>query len=146
MRDRIYLHVAWTTRDRSPVIDRRVAEFLCQFLPIVCRQERAQLLEMGVVATHVHLLIRVHPTTALPRLVQRLKGGSSVSINRERGMPTTLRWAKGYSINSVGERALESARSYVRNQDKRHPVDAIEGWDYGGQFTDISRAVALATK
>jgi REP element-mobilizing transposase RayT len=34
-------------------------------------------LSLGIVRTHVHLLVRLHPTTSIPRPVQRLKGGSA---------------------------------------------------------------------
>ena len=142
MRDRLFVHICWTTRERARLLNRRVAEFLFEFLPIICRQERAHLLEMGIVASHVHLLVRLHPTTSIPRLLQRMKGGSSVIVNRADWTPATLGWAKGYYVDSVSHRSLDSARSYVINQHRRHPQELIEGWKYGRQFTDISRAAA----
>jgi putative transposase len=100
MRHRLYVHIVWTTRYREPSIGGRVAPFLDAFLPPVAQQERASILEFGIVSDHVHLLVLLHPTTSLPRLVQRLKGGSAVLANREghapRGCP--LHWAKGYNV------------------------------------------------
>lgn len=127
---RIYVHIAWTTRDREPLIDAGVAEFLCRFLRDIARQERAHILEIGMVATHVHLLVRVHPTTHLPRLLQRLKGGSSVIAGRERraARGKDLKWAKGYSIHTVGPRSLELVRDYLRQQPTHHPAEAIGEW------------------
>ena len=126
---RLYFHVVWTTRDREPLIDARYAVFLSRFLRAVARQERSQILEIGLVATHVHLLIQMHPTTSLPRLLQRLKGGSSVIGTRQRrGDSVELRWARGYSITSVGPRALPRVRQYLRTQARRHPSEAIRGW------------------
>ncbi len=127
---RLYYHIVWTTRDRQPVIDARHAAFLCRFLRAVARQERAHILEIGLVATHIHLLPRVHPTTGLPRLLQRLKGGSSVIASREhRGDQGDLRWARGYSITSVAPRALDAVREYLRGQPLRHPSEAIAEWE-----------------
>ena len=71
---RLYCHVVWTTRNRQPILDAGLARFLCGFLRAVARQERARVLEIGMVATHVHLLIRIHPATELSRLLQRLAG------------------------------------------------------------------------
>ncbi len=121
MRHRLYVHVTWTTRDRDPTIDADSAALLRRLLPAIARQERAHLLELGIVRTHVHLLLRVEPTTPIPRLVQRLKGGSSVIVNRERGSTVRqpLRWAKGYNIDSVSRQAVEKVRAYVRNQPDR---------------------------
>ncbi len=136
MRDRIFVHVVWTTRDRTRAINKSIADFLAGFLAVICRQERARLLEVGVVASHIHLLIRLHPTTAIPRLMQRMKGGSSVIINRSRWSRQELKWSKGYNIHSVDLRSLDATTEYVRNQDKRHPAEAIKGWGYGRKFTD----------
>ena len=143
MRHRIYVHLVWTTRDRAPLIDTPTAVFLERFLSSVAHQERTQLLALGIVSTHVHLLLRLHPTTVIPRLLQRLKGGSAVVAARECNRPVgyALLWAKGYNIQSVSEQALERVRAYVERQPLHHPLEAIVGWP--GPATDS--AVALAT-
>ncbi len=82
-----------------------------------------------MVATHVHLLVRVHPTTALSRLVQSLKGGSATVANRALPAgPAPLRWAQGYSVSSVGTRSLDDVRAYLRAQPDRHPAERIPHW------------------
>jgi putative transposase len=77
MRHRLYVHLVWTTRARSRLIDAPLARFLCRFLRAMARKERAYILEIGMVQTHVHLLARVHPTVPVSSLVKRLKGASS---------------------------------------------------------------------
>ena len=129
MYHRILVHIVWTTRERVPTIDRAYAAYLSEHLPIIARQERARVLELGIVATHLHLLLRLHPTTVIPRLLQRMKGGTAHGINRRLapGAPV-LRWAKGYSVQSVSPRHRESAAAYVRDQHLHHPGEAIPGW------------------
>src|SRR3989440_6797518 len=78
MIDRIYCHIVWGTRDRAPLIDAGLARFLCAFLRGVAAQEHARILEIGMVRTHLHLLVRIRPTTDVSRLLQRLKGGSAM--------------------------------------------------------------------
>src|SRR5574342_267371 len=107
MRDRIYVHIVWITRDREATIDLGVARFLERFLPAVARQERAGVHALGMVQTHVHLLLQLHPTTCIPKLMQRLKGGSSVLANREgHAGQRPLRWSRGYNSVSISPRAL----------------------------------------
>ena len=65
MRHRIYFHIVWTTRHRAPLLDAGLARFLCRFLRQVARDERAHILEIGMVTTHLHLLARAHPMTNL---------------------------------------------------------------------------------
>jgi len=93
-----------------------------------------------MVSTHLHLLVRVHPTTVVPRLLQRWKGGSAVVAGKEQRSIDghDLRWAKGYSIHSVGQRQLESVRQYLRDQPLHHPTEIIVGWP--GDSPEYERA------
>jgi REP element-mobilizing transposase RayT len=126
MHHELYLHIVWTTRDRSPSIDLSRATYLQQHVPVIVRQERGRVLEIGIVSTHVHLLIRSHPTTILSRLLQRLKGGTAYRINSGTATRAVdLRWAKGYSVHSVSTSGVKRAADYVRNQHLRHPDLAI---------------------
>ena len=132
MRHRLYIHLVWTTREREAMIVPDTAVFLDRFIRSICRQERALVLALGMVRDHVHVLLRIHPTTDIPRLVQRLKGGSSVVANRESPVGRgRLRWAKGYSVESVSPRQVEGARAYVLAQGTHHPTLAIPGWPRG---------------
>lgn len=126
MHHRLIVHIVWATRGRDSAIDPDRERFLRDNLPVIARQERAVVLAMGIVTTHLHLLVRLHPTTALPRLLQRMKGGTAHALNEHlRPGQRQLRWAKGYSVTSVSPRALLPAADYVRNQCTRHPNEAI---------------------
>jgi putative transposase len=139
VRSRLFFHIIWTTRGRQPLLNSPAARFLDRYLRAVARQERSQVIALGMVRTHVHVLIETHPTTSLPRLVQRFKGGSSVLLNREGhiGGGRTIRWAKGYAIHTVGPRGLSTARAYVLDQGSRHPGERI------AETTEAARPVAL---
>jgi putative transposase len=130
MRARLYYHLTWTTRLRAATIDPSIALFLGRYLPAIARQERALLLELGIVRTHVHVLFEANPSTQLPRFVQRLKGGSSALARKEGHAPQngSFGWTKGYRIETVSPRAVPAVRAYVREQAKHHPREAIPGW------------------
>jgi putative transposase len=127
---RIYYHIVWTTRARVPLIDAGLAVFLCRFLRQMAREERAHLLEIGMVTTHVHVLARAHPMVDIARLLQRLKGASSAVAGKERHSTSgaILKWSKGYAIHSVSARSLPAVRQYLRDQPRHHPAEAIPGW------------------
>lgn len=131
MRQRLYAHIVWATRGRVPLIDAKRARFLNRLLRVIGRQHRVLVLDVGMVSTHLHLLVRFHPMTRFSEALQRLKGTSSALTERDCRSTTLppLRWARGYSMDTVGFRSLEQARSYVRDQANRHPGEAIPGWD-----------------
>jgi REP element-mobilizing transposase RayT len=140
MRHRLYIHLIWTTRGRERLIDRELARFLCRFLRAMARKEKAYVLEIGMVQTHVHLLIRVHPITPISSLVKRLKGASSaVAAQEGLGKLGRLYWSKGYSVASVSERSTNVVRAYLRRQPLHHPEEAIAGWE--GDTPEYDNAV-----
>ena len=130
MHHQLLVHIVWTTRDREASITHERAAYLWERLPIIARQERGRILELGVVTTHVHVLVRLHPTTQVPRMLQRMKGGTAYGINGGASTdPNRLRWAKGYSVISVSPRAIPRVTAYVREQHLRDPEQAIPGWN-----------------
>jgi putative transposase len=129
MRNRLYVHLVWTTRDRLPLIDAARAASLAENLPVIARQERAGILGLGIVSTHLHMLLHLNPGTNIPRMVQRMKGGTAALLNaHSRSRASKLQWAKGYSVASVSERALPLVYAYVCTQAAHHPTEAIRGW------------------
>ena len=130
MRHRFYAHLIWTTRDRAPLIDASAATLVTRIVRQAARTERGRLLAIGIVTTHVHALVSLHPLSVVPRMLQRTKGASGHLVNRDRrpaGAPP-LQWAAGYTIEIVSPRALEAARIYIRGQATHHPAEAIPGW------------------
>ena len=122
---RIYLHIAWTTLGRRPMIDTPTRGFLEQFFRRVTITEKVQLVALAILRTHVHLLVRTPARFDLPHLVQVLKGGSSYEASRSPGNRLGLRWSREYSVDSVSPRALPAAIVYLRSQDLHHPGETI---------------------
>lgn len=124
---RLYVHLTWTTLQRQPLISAAVADFLRGFLRREAARHGAQVLETGIVADHVHVVLELPPSFNIPRLVQGLKGASARLANREgltRRAP--LRWAEGYDLRSVGVRQLRAVIAYVGNQAARHPELSVD--------------------
>src|SRR5438094_6915218 len=124
---RVYVHLTWTTLQRQPLINAEVAGFLRRFLPKEAQRHGARVLEAGIVADHVHLVLQLLPVINIPRLVQGLKGASARLVNRDGLTPRApLRWAEGYDLRSVGVRQLRTVIEYVGRQPQRHPEFAID--------------------
>jgi REP element-mobilizing transposase RayT len=107
------------------MIDAATRDFLTDFFRRTIIRERAELIQIAILKTHVHLLIRTPPRFDLPHLLQLLKGGSSYAASRARGNILGLRWNKAYSVTTVSPRALARAVEYLNSQDARHPDEAI---------------------
>jgi len=99
--------------------------FLHEYFRKIAIQERATIVCLGFLQTHVHLLVRTGPRYDLPRLVQLVKGGSSYAANRQPGNALGLRWNREYSVTSVSPKLVPQAVAYIQSQDGRHPSEAI---------------------
>ena len=122
----LYIHLAWTTRDRAPMIDAATRDFLSEFYRRTAAREKADIVALAILRTHVHMLVRTTPRIDIPRLVQFLKGGSSYAASRLPGNMLGLRWAREYSATTVGPRQLAAVIRYVEQQARRHPGEAVE--------------------
>jgi len=121
----LFIHLAWTTLDRKPMIDAATRSFLEEFFKKTAARQDVEIVEVAMLKTHVHMVIRTPPRIDLPRLVQFFKGGSSYAASRLPDNVLGLRWAPEYSSTSVGPRQLETVRQYLRNQPNHHPDEAI---------------------
>lgn len=123
----IYFHLTWSTFRRQPMIDAPTRAFLDQYFRRIVIQERATLVAVAFLRTHVHVLLHAGPRYDLSRLVQLLKGGSSYAASRQLGNLLGLRWNREYSVTSVSPRLVNAAMRYIQDQDRRHPAEAIPG-------------------
>jgi REP element-mobilizing transposase RayT len=92
------------------MITAQVASFLRRFLPAEAARHGCEVVALGVVPDHVHMILRIPPRVDLPRMVQGLKGASSRLGNLE--STVGLRW--------VSPSGLPRVIAYVRNQAQRH--------------------------
>ncbi len=124
---KLYVHLSWATAGRLSMIDARTDEFLRRFLPVEARRHGACILALGMVADHVHRVLRLPVVSNIPRLVQGFKGASARLINQSRpsGRPS-LKWASGYDVRSVSPSQLDRVIDYVQRQAERHPARAID--------------------
>ena len=93
----------------------------------MAQEHRAEILEIGMVATHIHLLLRAMPLSDLPKMIQRMKGVTSFTAKRDAICP--LAWADGYDLETVSPGDEMKIRHYLRAQPFRHPSETIEGWE-----------------
>lgn len=85
----------------------------------VCLGTGSDVLEMGVMPDHVHLLVEVDPQFGVHRLVKWIKGRSSRLLRQEfRWCRTRLPslWTNSYFVSTVGGAPLEIIKQYIEQQ------------------------------
>ena len=107
------------------MIDGATRDFLSDFLRRTALRERAEIVAVSILQTHVHVLVRSGPQVDLSRLVQLMKGGSSYAGSRLAGNRLGLRWAREYSATTVSPKSLPRAVQYLEAQDQHHPGEGV---------------------
>ena len=121
----LFFHLSWSTLDRRPMIDAPTRAFLEEFLRRTAIRERVEVIELAILAAHIHVVIRTTPRVDLSRLVQMMKGGSSYAASRVPGNKLGLRWTREYFVTTVSPRILPEAVQYLRTQNERHPMESV---------------------
>jgi REP-associated tyrosine transposase len=95
-------------------VDVRLKEIIAE----VAGDHDATVIEVEVIADHVHLLVKSTPTVPLSQLVGAVKGRSSRVLRGE--FPRLRRllslWTRSWFVATVGGAPLEVVRCYVENQ------------------------------
>jgi putative transposase len=110
----IYLHVVWGTWDRHPLLTGDRVEGVYRAILHECANLRAEVIAIGGMPDHVHLLVRV------PASLSPVKGDSSHLMNPTHGAAASFRWQGGYGVFSVSRQHLSRIRRYVLNQEEHH--------------------------
>src|SRR5215813_10237920 len=108
----VFVHLVWGTPKRVATLVGNVERSVYAAATTKCSELRCPLLAIGGTDDHVHLLVRLHPTIALARLVGEVKGASSFAIAVV-GDGSDFGWQTGYGAFSVSADDLPAVQSYV---------------------------------
>jgi putative transposase len=115
----VYLHIVWSTWDRAPLLSPEVRPRVYLCIREEAARLKAEIIAIGGIEDHVHVLLRLPATVAIATLVKQLKGSSSHLVNHE-VLPRGFKWQGGYNASSVSRRVLPIVRDYVLRQEEHH--------------------------
>ena len=128
----VFVHVVWGTWDRLPLLTPRIAPRVYAAIAAKCGELGAQVVALGGVEDHVHLLVHMPATLALADLVKHVKGASSHLATHEADA-VAFRWQGAYGAFSVGVRDLEQVSAYIRGQREHHTTGSLVAeWELEG--------------
>jgi REP element-mobilizing transposase RayT len=123
---KVYVHVIFSTKNRSPVLGDQWRDELFQVLGGTANNLDCQSLIVGGVADHIHMLFQLGRTIALADAVGKIKSTSSTWVNQTRGLPAEFHWQAGYAAFSVSQSNVEAVRDYIRRQPEHHARQSFQ--------------------
>ena len=103
-------HVVFSTKNREPWLIESIRPRVWAYLGGVARENGMVAVEIGGVADHVHMLLRIPANTAVAKGVQLIKGASSRWLKESIANTGAFAWQDGYGAFSVSESQVNSVR------------------------------------
>ena len=118
---RLLFHVVFCPKYRRRILLGEVAKRLSGLFSQACEMNEWELHELNVQRDHVHMLLQINPKESLSKVMQILKGGSSIVIRKEYPELEEFLWGDsfwgdGYFAESGGTKNETVIRNYIRNQ------------------------------
>jgi putative transposase len=118
----MHVHLVFVTKYRRGVFTKEILDDFRGIFAKVCTDFEAELVEFDGEDDHVHLLVNYPPKVAVSKLVNSLKGVSSLLI-RKKGYPSIQKklwgnalWSPSYFAGSCGGAPIDIIRKYIEQQ------------------------------
>jgi putative transposase len=117
---KVTLHIIFSTKNREPWLDRDVRPRMHAYLATICRDLGAELVRVGGVADHVHIVTTLPRTLSQAELMEQAKKTSSKWIKTLNPRYRGFFWQRGYSAFSVSSSQLDAVLQYIEAQQAHH--------------------------
>jgi REP element-mobilizing transposase RayT len=91
-----------------------------------CRELRTEVIAIGGIENHVHLLARIPASLSVADLAKQVKGGSSHLATHAAAHEDFFKWQGGYSAFSVSPADVPRIRDYILRQKEHHFHDTVD--------------------
>ena len=122
----MHVHLVFVTKYRRNVFTKDILEALHPIFDDICKDFDATLVEFDGEDDHVHLLVSYPPKVTVSKLVNSLKGVSSLLI-RKMNFPSIKKklwggalWSPSYFAASCGGAPISIIRAYIEQQRSPH--------------------------
>ena len=117
---RSYMHFIWTTHDRLPLVTEDIERQVYRYISTVCKDMKCDVLAIGGMPDHVHLLVLMPTTATFADLMKNVKGGSSRLVGAALKPGEWFDWRKNYAAFAVSPQYKDTVLAYILNQKQHH--------------------------
>ena len=150
---KVILHVIFSTKNREPWLESDVRPRMHAYLATVCRDLGAELVRVGGVADHVHIVTTLPRTVSQAQLIEEIKKASSKWIKALDARYRGFFWQRGYGAFSVSPSQLDTVLQYVEAQQEHHRTHTFQeeyrellrrhGVDFDERYVGIEKHARL---
>jgi putative transposase len=114
----IVYHLVWCPKRRKKVLVGPVAKDCDRIIREKCDEMGWQVLELAIQPDHVHLFIKVWPTTSAYEVVRQCKGKTSHDLRQKYKHLLRLPslWTRSYFASTAGNVSAQTIQRYIEAQ------------------------------
>jgi len=96
----LFYHIVFSTKYRKPYLTDAVSSDMYRYIAGIIANKDGQLLEIGGMADHLHILMTCPPTIALADFIRDIEANSSKWMHEEKRL-AKFAWQTGYGAFTV---------------------------------------------
>jgi REP element-mobilizing transposase RayT len=117
---KVCLHIAFSTKNRHPFIDREIEQELWAYICGVCKALDCHPIRVGGHRDHIHICCLLSKNISQSKLLEEIKKSSSKWIKTKDPRYEKFYWQSGYSVFSINPSETEKVVEYIDNQNEHH--------------------------
>ena len=121
----LYYHVVFAVSSREATIMESWREELYKYITGAVRNQKCELIAIGGMADHVHLLVQIPPKISISSFVQSIKIQSTNWINEKHFCKGKFGWQEGYGAFTASRSHVLQIKNYIFNQKSHHKQKAF---------------------
>ncbi|MDP9372428.1 MAG: IS200/IS605 family transposase [Chloroflexota bacterium] len=127
----VFVHLVWATWDRLPLLTGEIEARVHRAIGAKAAELGVEVVAIGGIEDHVHLLVRLPATLAVAELVKQIKGASAHLVTHDVASGLSFKWQGAYGAFSVGPRQLPQVVDYIASQRDHHAANAtVIQWEH----------------
>ena len=122
----IYLHAVWATWDRLPLLQGEIQAAVCDCIQAECTRMKVELLAIGGIEDHIHVLARLPVSQGIPDFIKQIKGSSSHLITHQVRPDAFFKWQGAYGAFTLAKADVARLRHYILHQSEHHRGGSVD--------------------
>jgi REP element-mobilizing transposase RayT len=112
--------VIFAVQNRLSLVQKQWQDELYKYISGIIANNGHKLLQIGGMPDHIHILLGMRPSQSLSDLMQSIKGGSSLWVNKKQLVMGKFLWQEGYGAFSYGKSQINDVVKYIQQQENHH--------------------------
>src|SRR4051812_15187901 len=116
----IYVHLIWSTKDRSPLLSKSLRKVLFAQVKQNAEARGLNVVVINGMDDHVHCLVKLMAVQNVLDTVKYLKTFSASWVNESKFLKEQFDWEDEYAAYSVSPTNIDKVTDYIAKQEEYH--------------------------